>query len=211
MRCACASTRARAARRLALRARLLGGSLVLAALATSVDPCAWLSPARTKTDRGGSLGHGAFHRRTALLMPVAVFASAEVAHAAKLNPWAGREKEQVAAASKKVDDLRALECWEDFSCDGDEIRRYLGTVGTASPLFLLDGALKILYADLDIDQVPDLEELLGTVRQADYLAYSTLFAVGSGGMDPKPYMRDCLKQVERLQTDLRALTKALPI
>lgn len=149
-------------------------------------------------------------RRLVLIGTLTGAVSAEAVVLSGTERFAGSPREQVIAAEQTVEALRTLQCWENMNCNGDEIRRYLGTVGTKSPLFMLDKALKSLYAEIDdIDSVPDLEELTGAMQQADYLAYSTLFAIASGGMDPKPYMRDCLKQVERLHNDLRALVKVI--
>ncbi|TFJ80860.1 hypothetical protein NSK_007815 [Nannochloropsis salina CCMP1776] len=76
---------------------------------------------------------------------------------------------------------------------GDEVRRRLGIVGTKSPLFRIDKAIKavqnaLLEGDLgeDVGDVLDFvdasQRVLDGIKNADFLAYSNNFAsFGNGG------------------------------
>mmetsp|Transcript_25782 Transcript_25782/g.33797 ORF Transcript_25782/g.33797 Transcript_25782/m.33797 type:complete len:245 (+) Transcript_25782:230-964(+) len=90
--------------------------------------------------------------------------------------------------------------------DGDAIRRYLGTVGVSSPLFQINKAFNGIkdavgnnpdkYEDIEvIDFVEASIEVLKHIQQADFLAYSQIFAGfgnGGGGTD---YIAESRKQV----------------
>mmetsp|Transcript_91765 Transcript_91765/g.163326 ORF Transcript_91765/g.163326 Transcript_91765/m.163326 type:complete len:183 (+) Transcript_91765:68-616(+) len=136
-------------------------------------------------------------RREAAGAVIAAFSAPEPASART-------SKEQILDAEKLVGQILEEECWEDYKCDGDQIRRYLGTVGVKSPLFKFEQALKEEYSDSTPDEVPDPEDVLKSIREADYQAYSTIFSMGSGGIDPKPIWADCQRDIRKLKKQLEA-------
>ncbi|CAK9038053.1 unnamed protein product [Durusdinium trenchii] len=54
---------------------------------------------------------------------------------------------QILASKDALDKLRADECWTRVDCNGDDIRRVAGTVGTVSPLFKIKDALMEVYME----------------------------------------------------------------
>ena len=62
------------------------------------------------------------------------------------------------------------------------MRRELGTVGTSSPLFQLNKAVRVLQDEASdpIEWGENSEELLLSLGRADSMAYSSNFAGGSG-------------------------------
>ena len=89
-------------------------------------------------------------------------------------------RSQWAAACQATD--RLLSDWDTLSSGGDAVRRELGTVGTSSPLFQLNKAVRVLQDEASdpIEWGENLEELLLSLGRADSMAYSSNFAGGSG-------------------------------
>jgi len=99
----------------------------------------------------------------------------------------------------------------DGSPDGDAVRRVVGTVGVASPLFGIERVLKVVGKDLDsrdlledpAEYMEAVEAVVNGLRDADYLAYSAIFSDPSGnagkkGQTSKDYLER--SRVATLQT-----------
>ena len=97
---------------------------------------------------------------------------------------------------------------------GDGVRRRLGTVGTDSPLFLIDRACRALLPEAE-DPVAfgeALEEFLLGLGRADSMAYSANFAGGSGNPNDNSaasYLRRSKAEVSALRKDVAAMDRAL--
>ncbi|CEM39206.1 unnamed protein product [Vitrella brassicaformis CCMP3155] len=104
--------------------------------------------------------------------------------------------------------------------DGDAVRRYLGTVGTYSPLFQInrafEGVLQALskgddsLGDVDVLEYGESYNLvLEGLRQTDYLAYSNNFAMAVG--DTKDYLEESRLQAERTLRQYREVLRILNV
>ncbi|CAE8685146.1 unnamed protein product [Polarella glacialis] len=188
----------------------------------TLAPC-WTSSPNCRQGGDESLLPGMMERRAVVAGLLAATAAPQVSSAnvgsqsfekvvVAGDPFSGHPRDQVKAANKKVKALLDLECWTELVCDGDEIRRYMGTVGTTSPLFKLETALQDLYfVDNGNSNLPDLDQIVERIRSADYLAYSSIFSMASGGQSPKTWIDDCLTQVKKLSTELQAVVTGLAI
>jgi len=111
--------------------------------------------------------------------------------------------------------------WDAIASDGDQIRRYLGTVGITSPLFKVRGALKnVLKADapaaFDVVAFAEVSEtFLAELQLAEGSAYGAQFAdfstsVGSGGLSPSAtQIAKARKDVVRAKASFDELLKLL--
>eukprot|EP00438_Fugacium_kawagutii_P006102 Skav203139 [mRNA] locus=scaffold2505:102314:106788:- [translate_table: standard] len=116
--------------------------------------------------------------------------------------------DQIVASKKALDKLRADECWTRVDCNGDDIRRVAGTVGTVSPLFKIKDALMEVYAD-DPPNLPDLEDVLQHLSQLDYQAYCTIFAINGGPESFRKFMGQASAALDTCIQDFTALSKAV--
>lgn len=116
--------------------------------------------------------------------------------------------EQIVASKKALDKLRADECWTRVDCNGDDIRRVAGTVGTVPPLFKIKDALMEVYVD-DPPDVPDLEDVLQHLSQLDYQAYCTIFAINGGPESFRKFMAQASVALDTCIKDFTALSKAV--
>mmetsp|Transcript_19055 Transcript_19055/g.22758 ORF Transcript_19055/g.22758 Transcript_19055/m.22758 type:complete len:218 (-) Transcript_19055:114-767(-) len=111
-----------------------------------------------------------------------------------------------------IDDL--VQNWSTVTSKGggDSIRIQLGTVGTASPLFLIDKALKVLREEADdlVEFTEQEEEFRLALSRADSMAYSANFAGGSGKpTPPQVYIDKSQKEVIGLQKIAKSLSALL--
>ena len=124
------------------------------------------------------------------------------------------------ASGKTLDELAAN--WDRIATDGDNVRRYLGTVGVTSPLFKIRGGLKGVLKANDLPDAFDAvafaeasEQFLAELQDAEGDAYGAQFAdystsVGSGGQSPSATMLGkARKDVERAQRSYAELLKLL--
>ena len=124
------------------------------------------------------------------------------------------------ASGKTLDELAAN--WDRIATDGDNVRRYLGTVGVTSPLFKIRGGLKGVLKAKDLPDAFDAvafaeasEAFLNNLQDAEGDAYGAQFAdystsVGSGGQSPSATMLGkARKDVERAQRSYAELLKLL--
>ena len=124
------------------------------------------------------------------------------------------------ASGKTLDELSTN--WDRIATDGDNVRRYLGTVGVTSPLFKIRGGLKGVLKATDLPDAFDAvafaeasEQFLAELQDAEGDAYGAQFAdystsVGTGGQSPSATMLGkARKDVERAQRSYAELLKLL--
>jgi len=91
---------------------------------------------------------------------------------------------------------------------GDNVRRYLGTVGTTSGLFGIQKAMKTLAdkADDIVEYTELATEIEKTIQQADGSSYMAIFTVTStSGVPPEKYFKDAKIEIERCAKDMDEL------
>ncbi|KAL7463383.1 hypothetical protein ACHAXS_003754 [Conticribra weissflogii] len=98
----------------------------------------------------------------------------------------------------------------DEICEGggDNVRRYLGTVGTTSGLFGVQKAMKTLAdkADDIVEYTELATEIEKTIQQADGSSYMAIFTVTStSGVPPEKYFKDAKIEIERCAKDMDEL------
>lgn len=108
-------------------------------------------------------------------------------------------EERFRAGRQSVDYL--LKNYDDI-CDGggDNVRRYLGTVGTQSGLFGIKKAMKTLAerADDIVEYTELSREIEQTIEQADGSAYMAIFVTTSTSYTPPAkYFNDAKIEIER--------------
>ena len=105
----------------------------------------------------------------------------------------------------------------DAICEGggDNVRRYLGTVGTTSGLYGISKVLKILSNDEHVDIVDyneTMEEFNAALTSAEGSAYMAIFTESStSGVPPSKYFKDTRTEAELARVKLRELAKQLDI
>ena len=124
------------------------------------------------------------------------------------------------ASGKTLDELSTN--WDRIATDGDNVRRYLGTVGVTSPLFKIRGGLKgvlkandlpdsfdaVAFAEASEQFLAELQDAEGDSYGAQFADYST--SVGSGGQSPSATMLGkARKDVERAQRSYAELLRLL--
>ncbi|CAK9038051.1 unnamed protein product [Durusdinium trenchii] len=115
---------------------------------------------------------------------------------------------QILASKDALDKLRADECWTRVDCNGDDIRRVAGTVGTVSPLFKIKDALMEVYME-EPSGVPELEDVLQHLSQLDYQAYCTIFAINGGPESFRKFMAQASAALDVCVKDFTALAKVV--
>ena len=84
---------------------------------------------------------------------------------------------------------------------GDNVRRYLGTVGTSSGLYGISKVMRSLQAQADDNLVEFTEamtEIEQAIQQADGSAYMAIFVTTStSGVPPEKYFNDALLEIKR--------------
>lgn len=126
----------------------------------------------------------------------------------KLTPEEAEERlragrESVAYLLKNYDEICAG--------GGDNVRRYLGTVGTSSGLFGIGKAMKILSdrADDIVEYTEVSQEVEKTIQQADGSAYMAIFTTTSTSYTPpEKYFKDARIEIERCA---KALDQLAPL
>jgi hypothetical protein len=115
--------------------------------------------------------------------------------------------------------LRYLVDHYDEICEGggDNVRRYLGTVGVGSGLYGIGKVLKVLQrsGDLvdDVVEFSDLsEELIAAINQADGSAYMAIFTTfSSSSTPPKKYFDDSKVEAKAALRIMDELSKQLKL
>lgn len=122
-------------------------------------------------------------------------------------------KTQIAAGYKALGAL--IDDFEKISSTGggDGIRRVIGTVGTASPCYLIEPAFRLLFdADdsLPMEYIESVESLMQNLASADSEAYSAIFIEFSSAKGkPEDYFKRSKAAVIRARTDWLSLMKQL--
>jgi hypothetical protein len=122
-------------------------------------------------------------------------------------------KAQIAAGYKTLSTL--LDDFDKVSAagGGDGIRRVLGTVGTDSPVYLIERAFRLLFeADesLPMEYIETVESLMQNLASADSEAYSAIFIEFSSAKGkPEDYFKRSQAAVVRARKDWAALMKYL--
>eukprot|EP00585_Thalassiosira_rotula_P025591 CAMPEP_0196235838 /NCGR_PEP_ID=MMETSP0913-20130531/5450_1 /TAXON_ID=49265 /ORGANISM="Thalassiosira rotula, Strain GSO102" /LENGTH=238 /DNA_ID=CAMNT_0041517155 /DNA_START=29 /DNA_END=745 /DNA_ORIENTATION=+ len=117
-------------------------------------------------------------------------------------------RDQWKNASPAIDELLqnwSTEKWAEEVGGGDIIRTKLGQMGTTSPLFQIEKALKALgdsdYVDDFIEFTETGEEFMDALYQADSLANSSNLKTGSGKQTPPAvFIEQSRKEVEKMQS-----------
>jgi hypothetical protein len=97
---------------------------------------------------------------------------------------------------------------------GDNVRRYLGTVGTSSGLYGISKVMRSLqYAKDDVDVVEFTEtmtEIEQAIQQADGSAYMAIFVTTStSGVSPEKYFNDALIEIKRAAKSMDEMARLL--
>ena len=109
---------------------------------------------------------------------------------------------------------------EDFekvtsSGGGDGVRRVLGTVGTESPVYLIESAFRLLFdADdtLPMEYIESVESLMQNLASADSEAYSAIFIEFSSAKGkPEDYFKRSKAAVVRARADWEKLMSYLDL
>jgi len=113
-----------------------------------------------------------------------------------------------------------IDNWEDITKkeDGDEIRRYIGTVGSKSPLAKIRLALQAVQRaddlpdDLDIDEyLSKTETFFAALTDVENMSYSANFASYSGGgqLNAAQFIGKSRKSVLEAKAALAAIIEML--
>mmetsp|Transcript_13041 Transcript_13041/g.26632 ORF Transcript_13041/g.26632 Transcript_13041/m.26632 type:complete len:207 (+) Transcript_13041:48-668(+) len=120
-------------------------------------------------------------------------------------------RERLKEASKTISTL--LSTYDTITQgSGDNIRRYLGTVGTSSPLYGLKPSLKYLqeYANDVVEYTEAMEEYDRCLNGADGQAYSSMFVEFSAAKGKQEdYYREAKREIQGMQTAMDNMEKEL--
>mmetsp|Transcript_6607 Transcript_6607/g.14958 ORF Transcript_6607/g.14958 Transcript_6607/m.14958 type:complete len:207 (-) Transcript_6607:1229-1849(-) len=117
-----------------------------------------------------------------------------------LQPLTEEEAEQRFRAGRESVDYLLKHYDEICEGGGDNMRGYLGTVGTASGLFGIRKAMKALAerADDIVEYTELSREIEQTIEQADGSAYMAIFtSTSTSYTPPEKYFKDAKIEVER--------------
>ena len=104
----------------------------------------------------------------------------------------------------------------DEICEGggDNIRRYLGTVGTSSGLYGIAKVMKALQQEAEdiVEYTEVMNEINSALVGADGSAYMAIFTESStSGVPPKKYFDDAKIEVKRAIASMQEIAKQLDI
>ncbi len=104
----------------------------------------------------------------------------------------------------------------DEICEGggDNIRRYLGTVGTSSGLYGIAKVMKVLQQEAEdiVEYTEVMNEINSALVGADGSAYMAIFTESStSGVPPKKYFDDAKIEVKRAIASMQEIAKQLDI
>jgi len=160
-----------------------------------------------------------FERRDVLRLPllVGLAAASQPAQAVVVKPdkvfkvgAVLTEEEAEVRLRDARDSVRYLLDHYDEVCEGggDNVRRYLGTVGTTSGLYGISKAMKALAdrADDIVEYTELSNEIETNVQQADGSSYMAIFVVSSTSQDrPEKYFGQALVEIKRLEKNIDEL------
>jgi hypothetical protein len=189
------------------------------------------SRSRSLTDLNGvqekSHGHDNISRRTLFLLPgflltggLSAGESKAVVMDTSSNPkvfTAGEvigvkaAKERFLLAQKAVDEL-AQNYDEISKGGGDSVRRYLGTVGTASPLYGIGKVMKELQEEASdiVEYTETMSDFDISLRSADTAVYSAIFVeFSSAKTKPEKFFKDARFEIGRMQVYMDIMANEL--
>lgn len=153
---------------------------------------------------------------------LAVLTPARPANAAAVaQPTAAMEKvktmtpvearERLSEAQRSLEYL--LEHFDEISgVGGDNVRRYLGTVGTSSGMYGITKAMKVLQGDANdvVEYTETMNEVNACINGADGSAYMAIFVTSSTSQTPpQKYFDEAKIETKRALKSLRDLEKVL--
>lgn len=169
----------------------------------------------------------ATNRRDALrslsLASAALLSQGQSAHAALENAGNPFEKVGKLTMEEAEDRLRLARKSAQYLLDnydeiceggGDNVRRYLGTVGTTSGLFGIQKVLKTLADNADdiVEYTETSAEVEKCIQQADGSAYMAIFVTTSTSYTPPAkYFGDAKVEIKRLIIALNQLAELVGV
>ena len=104
----------------------------------------------------------------------------------------------------------------DAICEGggDNIRRYLGTVGTTSGLYGIQKVMKTMMNSADdiVDYTETMERVNAALVGADGSAYMAIFTeTSTSGVPKEKYFRDAKIEAQRARAAMEDLAKQMNI
>ena len=124
-------------------------------------------------------------------------------------------KQQITAGYAELG--RLIDSFESVSgsSGGDGVRRVLGTVGTDSPLYLIEKAFRLLFEDdesLPMEYIETVESLMQNLASADSEAYSAIFIEFSSAKGkPADYFKRSKVAAGKARDDWRRLMDYLKL
>jgi hypothetical protein len=97
---------------------------------------------------------------------------------------------------------------------GDNVRRYLGTVGMSSGLFGIQKVMKLLQTEADdiVDYTETMNDINAAINGADGSAYMAIFvSSSSSSTPPQRYFDDAKIEVKRAVQSMKDLVEQLDI
>jgi hypothetical protein len=116
-------------------------------------------------------------------------------------------KERIISGQESLQYL--LDHYEEiYAGGGDNIRRYLGTVGTSSGLYGITKVMKELQSEADdiVEYTETMDEINSAISGADGSAYMAIFTTSStSGVPPEKYFAEAKIEVGRALKSLKEL------
>ena len=109
-----------------------------------------------------------------------------------------------------------LDHWEEVveNGGGDNVRRYIGTVGTSSGLYGIQKVMKVLQDDADdiVEYTETMNEINACINGVDGSAYMAIFVVTSTSQTPpEKYFADAKVEAKRAQKAMAELASQLKL
>lgn len=109
-----------------------------------------------------------------------------------------------------------LDHWDDVveNGGGDNVRRYIGSVGTTSGLYGIQKVMKVLQDDADdiVEYTETMNEINSCINGVDGSAYMAIFVVSSTSQTPpEKYFNDAKVEAKRAQKAMNDLATQLKL
>lgn len=127
----------------------------------------------------------------------------------------GAAREQIAEGYRALGVL--LDQFDSITAreGGDGVRRVLGTVGTTSPVYLIEPAFRLLFdkdETLPMEYIEGVENVLLALQSADSEAYSAIFITFSSAKGkPEDYFKRSRQEVVKARAEWYKLLEMLNI
>jgi hypothetical protein len=122
-------------------------------------------------------------------------------------------KERFLLAQQKVNEL--AENYDEISKGGgDSVRRYLGTVGTTSPLCGIGKVMMQLQEEASdiVEYTETMNDFEITLRAADTAVYSSIFVeFSSAKTKPEKFFKDAKAEIGRMQLQMTTMANELEL